>query len=157
MTEVYLVKSPGGILRPAHDADAEVLARIKTGALLMADIKQPRNIKFHRKFWAMINFFFGVWEPPQDAEICGIKAQKSLDRFRKDILILAGFRTLIVNIKGECRYEAESISFASMDETRFSSVYDAVFNVCWDKIIPQASGLSREQAEAIINEALSYD
>jgi hypothetical protein len=127
MAELSLIKHPGGSFTPANDADVEACSKIKNGAYVLANIKQPRNPQFHRKFFALLNFAFEYWEP--DEEHMGIKTEKNFDRFRKDVLIIAGFRKVVVSIRNEARYEAESISFAKMDETRFNEVYRAVFRV----------------------------
>lgn len=157
MAEISLIKSPGGNFAPAHESDAEQCAKIKNGALVLASIKQPRNPQFHRKFFALINFAFEYWAP-EPVEIGGETrpAQKNIDRFRKDVMILAGFRTVVVNLKNEVRYEAESISFASMDETRFHDVYRAVFGVCWKLVLSKVPGMTEEEAERCVNEAMSF-
>lgn len=148
--EVNLIKLPGGLLRPANDSDAEKLEGVKNGAWMKAEIVQPRNPAFHRKWWAMINFGFGYWEP-EPLAVGGIEPEKNLDRFRKDVLILAGFRKLVINIKGESRYEAESISFGSMDELRFNEVYKATFNVLWRMVLSKVQGMTEQEAHNAIN------
>lgn len=156
MAEIQLIKRPGGLLSPANQVDADTLEKVKNGALLYGDFKQPRNPQFHRRFFAMLNFGFEYWECPE-AEYKGMKAEKNFDRFRKDVLILAGFRKVVTNIKGEVRVEAESISFSKMDETEFSVVYRKCFDVVWRLVLSRVSGLTEEQAENLINEALSYE
>lgn len=158
MTEVQLVKHGQG-LRPANEVDAAALQKIKTGALVLAEIKQPRNPKFHRKFFALLNLAFEYWAPgpvtlPDGSQI---EAEKCFDRFRKDVLILAGFRKTVVNVKGEARLEAESVSFSSMDETRFNEVYRAAFGVCWRLVLRHIPGMTEQQAENTINQMLSFD
>ena len=156
MAELQLIKRPGGVLHPANQADADRLEKVRNGALLYGDFKQPRNPAFHRRFFAMLNFAFELWEPAE-VEHRGMKAEKNFDRFRRDAMILAGFRRVVTNIKGEVRVEAESISFASMDETQFQDVYRKCFDVTWRLVLSKVRGLTEEQAENLINEALSYD
>ena len=155
--EVQLVKQPGGILRPANQVDADAMAKIANGRVVNVKVVQPRNPKFHRKFFAMLNFFFELWELPEDLNYNGIKPEKNPEQFRSDILIAAGFRELSANIKGEVRFRAKSISFGSMDDTEFSEVYRLVFNACWKFVMGKISNYTPEQAENTINQMLSYD
>ncbi len=134
------------------------LNRVKNGALMLADVRQPRNAKFHRKFFALLNFAFDYWEP-QPVELDGeiVTPEKNFERFRKDITILAGYRVMVVNIKNEVRYEAQSISFAEMDETEFNELYRAVFNTVWRLVLSRVHGMTEQVAENTINQLLSFD
>jgi hypothetical protein len=158
MAEVQLIKQPGGLLRPANQADADALEKIGNGRLLLADIKQPRNPLFHRKFFALLNLAFEYWNPGP-VEVYGkeIEVAKSFERFRKDMLIIAGFRTVVVNVKNEARYEAQSISFGSMDETRFHEVYRAVFSACWRLVLSKVEGMTEAKVQQVVDELLRFD
>lgn len=156
MTSLQLIKMPGGMLRPANQTDADVLEKVKNGGLLHAEVTQPRNPSFHRKLFALLNFGFEYWTPEAES-VNGVAPEKNFERFRKDVLILAGFRTMVVNVKNEVRYEAESISFAKMDETRFAEVYQSVFNVIWRIVLSRIDGLTVEVVENTINQMLSFD
>lgn len=159
MSCVQLVKMAGGGFRPANQHDADALAKIKTGALVLADIKQPRNAKYHRRFFALLGFALEYWEPGPvtlpDGSV--IQAEKDPERFRKDVLILAGYRKVVVNIRGEVRYEAESMSFAAMDETQFHELYRAVFNVLWRLVLQHVRGMTMELAERTMEEMLRLE
>lgn len=158
MSEIQLIKQPGCKLVPANDVDYEIINKIRNGQLCLAKIVQPRNPKFHRRFFALLNFGYEYWNP-EPIEIDGqvIEAEKNFERFRKDILIVSGFRTMVVNIKNEVRYEAESISFANMDETRFNEVYQLVFNTIWRLVLSKVSGMTEEIVENTMNQLLAFD
>lgn len=158
MAEAQFIKQLGGLLRPANQADVETLAKVANGNLVQVDFKQPRNPQFHRKFFAMLNFAYEYWNPePMQLEGFDITPEKNFDRFRKDVLILAGFRHAVVNIKNEVRFEADSISFASMDDMQFQDVYQAVFNVCWRMVLKNVQGMTQAIADNHILQMLSYD
>ena len=81
----------------------------------------PRNGKFHRKFFALMNVGYDCWEPKRKHKSYkGIPIEKNRDQFREDITILAGFYEQTFNLKGEMRMRAKSISFASMEDDEFS-------------------------------------
>ena len=82
----------------------------------------------------MLNIGFDAWEPPE-LEYKGLLAQKSFERFRKDVTIAAGFYDVNVNLKGEVRAEAKSISFAKMEQHEFEEVYSKVADVLLQKVL----------------------
>lgn len=55
--EIYLKKTLSG-LKPLYDSDADQLAKIKIGEDVLATIKRPRNLRFHKKFFALLNLGF---------------------------------------------------------------------------------------------------
>ena len=52
--EIHLVRTSLG-LQAYGDEDYEMLRKIKIGSVVKAKIVQPRNVKFHRKFFSLIN------------------------------------------------------------------------------------------------------
>jgi hypothetical protein len=156
MAEVHLIKLPGGSLKPANQADADRLEKVKNGALVSAEIKQPRNPAFLRKYFAMLNFAFEYFNPEINS-VKGMTPEKNFERFRKDVQIMAGYRSLVVNLKGEARWESDSISFGEMEEIEFSKLYSSVFNVCWKMVLAKVNGMTEEIAERTILQILSFD
>lgn len=53
---------------------------------------------------------------------------KNMEHLRKDLIIASGFYETRYNFEGVEIYEAESISFSSMDETKFNDLYNSVVN-----------------------------
>jgi len=111
-------KLPQGALMPDDQGTVEWLARIKTGDGLFGEFKRPRNYNLHKKWFALVQYGFECWEPPQDAP------EKNFERFRKEITMLAGYAVEVPSIKGGSRWEAQSISFAKMDQETFDHLYD---------------------------------
>lgn len=151
MAEIMLTKVNQGFI-PAFESDREAMSRIKQGAIVRCAIVQPRNVKFHRKFFALLNLAFDSWEPP-DAEFRGMPVQKNFDRFRKDVVIAAGWYDVVANLKGEVRAEARSISFAKMDEEEFSRLYNAVANVILQKVL---TNYTRDDLDRVVEQILSF-
>ena len=111
-----------GTLAPDDQQAVEWLAKIKVGDCVTGEFKRPRNIAFHRKWFSLVQFAYDSWEPAQDAP------EKNFERFRKEVTMLAGYYVEVPSIRGGTRYEAQSISFASMDEETFTKLYDATVN-----------------------------
>lgn len=141
-----------GALVPAFEADREAVNKIAPGSLVRCDIIQPRNAKFHRKFFALLNLAFEAWEPA-DQDYKGLPVQKNFERFRKDLVIAAGFYDVVANIKGEVRAEAKSISFAKMDDEEFSRLYNAVANVILQRVM---TNYTRDDLDQVVETILLF-
>ena len=122
--KVAFVKQPGGVLVPASDIEAERLTRFKTGEVFEVDIKNSRNAAFHRKVFAFFNFCFEHWQGEQEF----LSPTAQFDVFRANITVLAGYHDTLINLKGEVRIEAKSISYASMKPEQFEQFYTALVN-----------------------------
>lgn len=134
-TTVLLRKIPGsGLLMPDDEESCEVVETIKPGSVVKAEITKPRNLQFHRKFFALVNVAFEAWDSPELA-FKGIPVKKSKDRFRKDLIILAGYGYPVVNLRSEVRYEAQSIKFGSMSQDEFERLYSSVVDVVLSKVL----------------------
>lgn len=101
-----------------YDSDYDNKKKLKVGKEYLVTVVSPRNIRFHRKMWALYNMVF------QNQEM-----YSHIDDLRKDITVAAGYYRERVNIDGEVIKEAESISFASMDDLKFSELYSATIDV----------------------------
>ena len=125
-----LFRKGQGTLLPACDEAEEWLRKKKLGALILVEPREMRNGGFFRKWWALVKLGFYYWsETAITMEYKGQKVLPEFERFRKDITILAGFYRPVVNLKGEMRIEAESLKWASMNEERFTQLYDATIQV----------------------------
>lgn len=151
MTEIFL-KVGHGDLYPSSPQDAEKLGSLKPGQIYRAEITQPRNLNFHRKFFAMLDLAYDAWEP-EEKTYKGQVVQKNRERFRKDIIILAGFYDTVVNLKGEVRAEAKSISFGKMEEVEFEQVYSRVVDVVLQKIL---TTYKRDDLDRVIEQMIGF-
>ena len=127
MKKIHLKKQLG-ILKPVDQTDIDTLYNLKEGKIYSCEIKEPRNIGFHRMFFAMINICFDNQE-----------VFNNVDNFREEMLKASGYFTSYTNHKQVIVYKAESISFASMKQDDFVKVYEAVFMTCiqifkWSKV-----------------------
>lgn len=152
MTDVFMVKRCGQMM-PASENDAEIIASLTDGETYKVAITRPRNIRFHRKYFALLDILYELLPEPdplplaelrryygrfwgrrfdsdaaEAAQYQNMQPKKNRDRFRKDLAIVCGHFELVTNSKGETRVEAKSISFASMDEGQFSELFSATLN-----------------------------
>jgi len=156
MTVITLTRTPSGALAAADEETREFVARLKMGAGLRGDFKRQRNPRFHRKAFALFKFAFDLWDAPA-LEYKGQPVAKDLDRFRKDITILAGHYESAVNLRGEVRLEAKSLSFSNMAEDEFEAVYRSILNVVWDRVLKSKGYGSAADVDRIVEELLRFD
>lgn len=155
MAEIMLTKSLNGSLQAANDESLGLLDKIKIGELVRADIKRVRNPRFHRKAFALFKLAFDHWEPSDALEYKGQPVAKDFDRFRKELLILAGFYKAVYSTNGEVRLEAQSISFGAMDDARFEQVYKAVLVVVWRKILTTYK--DTDEIDRVVEQLLGFE
>lgn len=153
--KLFLRKLPGGTLVPDSDEAAEYLQGVKNGDVLAAEVTKPRNYGYHKKYFSLLNLAFDAWEP-EAREHRGMPVQKSFERFRKDVAIACGFYELTVNIKGETRAEAKSISFANMSADEFDRLYTSTITLFIEKYQILRGYRSAEEVDAVIEAMLSY-
>lgn len=149
--KVNLIKQ-GRVFIPVTPADEDKMSSIKNSQFIEADIKQKRNLKFHRKFFAMLNIGFEAFEPNEKA-YKGRIAEKNFDRFRKDVVIMAGFYDATYDIKGNLKLEAHSISFGKMSEDEFNKVYNACCNVLLKQVL---HNYTREDLDHVVEQLARF-
>ena len=120
-----------------YDSDFENYAKIKIGEEFEITYTKKRNLKFHKKYFALLKLAF---ENQQD--------YRDIESMRRDLIITAGFYDEIVNkVTGEVYTLANSISFSKMDNLEFSDLYEKTKNV-----ISKWLGISSEQINEEINQ-----
>lgn len=117
-------------LVPLFPADFDEKRKLKLGEDYQVEVTNPRNVGYHRRFFAMLNV--GHENTSLDMPF---------DTYRKYMIVKAGFFTAYQTPKG-IYYDPNSISFASMSQDEFEEVYSRVL----DKVIEDV-GLEREDVE----------
>jgi len=131
------------------------LLALAPGEFAVVEFVIPRNAKFHRKFFSMLNFAFDSWEPKRTRKTYkGKEVVKNFERFRKDVLIMAGFYDQTFDLRGNMKLEAHSISFSSMDDAEFEQVYSAVATVIIEHVLTGYSG--REEFDRVVEKMMGY-
>ena len=162
MSLINAIKLPDGTINGFLDADKAAykrfksrMARLEVGELITFDVKMPRNSKYHRKFFAMLNLGFEMWEPKRkNKSYKGEPVQKNFDRFRSDVLIQAGHYIQTFDLDGNMKLEAVSISFASMDDIQFEATYSSVLDVLLSKVLTTYK--NRAEVDSVIEKMLSF-
>jgi len=149
--DLLFIRSSAGLL-PADDEAREWLAELRYGVTVAAKVRVPRNIKFHRKFWAMMRVAYANWDKPTIETPFG-PATCPLSEFSRNVRILAGYGEPVANTRGEWRMQAKSISFSNMDESEFEKVYNACLNVIFQRFLPD---WDNEVMQDAINQMMDF-
>lgn len=123
MAKLYLRKM-GGMLFADDEQSKKHLQKIKAGSVISCEVKKPRNIRFHRKYFALLNYSFECWN-----ENLIDNSNANFDAFREEITIRSGHYTKTIKFNGDVRYIAKSISFARMEELDFNELYSKTIDV----------------------------
>jgi len=144
--KIRMVKESGGLFRPADDVEQEKTIRFKTGEHYDVDIKLSRNPAFLRKVMVFFRFCFEHWDGDKVHEFCSETEQ--LERFRKDLTILAGYWVQTERLDGTFRTEAKSLAFASMTEEVFQECYLSLIRAALKHIFHSADVNTENQLMA---------
>ena len=129
--KILVVKTTSG-LKAAYDSDLENFKKIPLNEIFEIEYKKRRNVRFHRKFFSLINLYYSN----QDN-------YTNVDDLRHDLLIVSGFYEDKTNyLTGEITRVSKSLKFSSMDEIEFNQVYEAVKNT-----ISKLLSVSNEELE----------
>ena len=138
MARILVAKTLKG-MQPVDETGEEALRRFGLGETFSCEVKKPRNIQFHRKFFAMLNIIY----KQQDY-------YKSTDHLLAACKLSIGHFEVIRTKKDEYRLPM-SISFAAMDDLQFANFYDRACKWVCEEVIP---GLQRQGLEEAVAEEL---
>lgn len=129
--KIQVVKNLGS-LKPAFNSDYELFKNIPNNEIFEIEYKKKRNIKFHRKFYALLNLYFDNQQ-----------LFTNLDDLRYCLLLESGISEEKTNpLTGEVFKVPKSLQFQKMDEIEFNKVYEAVKNT-----ISKLLSVSNEELE----------
>jgi hypothetical protein len=107
---------------------------IHDGAEVKVRITQPRNLKHHRMWFALLK-----------ATLDAQDYFRTLDELHDAIKLAIGHSEERRTIAGDTYFMPRSISFAKMDQTAFSAFFDRAVELVITKVIPLVSKGDLEQ------------
>lgn len=131
-TDIYVRVIPGGLMA-LNQAEASKLEDL-VGKQVRAVISQPRNLAFHKKYFALL-------------KVCHDMANTDFDleQFRLYCQVGAAWCMWIDGKDGQLIAVPKSISFGSMDQLEFERLYNGVLNFACEQW-----ALDDEQINAIV-------
>ena len=138
---IFLKRTQAGF-EPDTEYDSDDISRIKFGSVVEAEIKQPMNLKFHRKWRALLRFAFENQDKYQDFE-----------DFYIEIKLKTGHYDEHVTTKGNLIYVPKSMSFSKCDEIEFDQRYSKAIDVIIEHFMPDSTA---EEIDRIILNILDF-
>ena len=140
--KLFLLNTRQG-LKPMYDEDYDEKKKLKIDEVYEAEIRLPRNLRFHRKYFALIRC---SWEYLTEQQQKFFK--NDIEVFRKSLEVTAGWCEPVYAIDSQEWYHApKSIAFDKMKEDEFEHLYNAVRDILFRAIIPQ---ISKEEFESAL-------
>ena len=135
MAKLNLIKTHNQSFKAGDGESERYMEKIPFGEQVTCKINRPRNPAFHRKFFSLLSLVF------ENQEL-----YDNFERFRKEVVMRAGFYEEHVHLTGKVSYVAKSLSYDSMDETEFSELYDKCCVVILQHFMPTTSREVLEEA-----------
>jgi hypothetical protein len=132
MSTTVMLTVENGRLAPADVQNAELLSEIGNG-LVTAEIRKPRNPKFHRLFFGLLNLVFkhqNIYPTLEHFLVAMKMATGHVDAYK---------------IKEKTVYVPRSISFSKMDEAAFRQFWDKCLEIITTRIIPNTTKADLER------------
>lgn len=132
----FWVRRVGDTLQPADTESACELGALPFGKDLRAELKQPRNMRFHRLFWVLCS---------------KIAAATDLDRgVVADMLkIASGHCHVIHSKKYGTLHLPRSISWAKLDQSEFNVFFEGCVKAIYSEF-----GIARPDVLALVGDLL---
>lgn len=143
-------KRRGQTLIPTDSEGQDLLAAIRDGREVVVEVRAARNPRFHRLFFAVLNFCVQHCIDRETGEV----RFSSIEHAKTAIKIATGeVDTYIDADSGKTFFIPRSISFASMDETRFAAFFDRAVYVIAERWMPAGTTPEsvRAEIEAMVN------
>ena len=104
-------------LVPLYPSDFDEKRKLRLGQDYEVEVRNPRNVGFHRKFFALLNVGHE-----------NTKMDMPFETYRKYVIMKAGYFKAFTTPRGTF-YDAESIAFSAMSQDQFEELYSRVLNV----------------------------
>ena len=112
---------------PIGEESVNAYNRIKLGEEISPEFKPKRNMKFHRKYFALLN-----------AVLLNQEHFKSVDNLHEAVKYRAGYYETIFTTNGDKLIVTKSIAFHVMDGEAFAEFLDIALDVCLE-LMPEES------------------
>ena len=115
---LQLIRTPSG-LAPISDESVKAVSKIKIGDDVFMEFKPRRNMKFHKKYFALLN-----------AVILNQEHYKTVDNLHEAIKFKGGYYETIIPLDASPFLKTKSIAFHSLDNQEFEEFYSVALDEC---------------------------
>lgn len=130
--KLTLLNTAHGLV-PCYDEDFDEKKKLRVGQVYQADVKIPRNYRFLKKAFALLNAAWELMDERRQA------SWRSKEGFRAYLTVASGYYDVYFNPRLQAFVELpKSWSFDSMGEDEFNGLYermkDTIFAVLGDRV-----------------------
>ena len=122
-------KNVGGGIVPYNEKAKELLEQSKKGELLIFQNKTPRDLKFHRCYFSLLNFIWGYLPKSFQESVPESKFYHFLKHLKGEYEVIFEFKD------GTKMIEYESISFGMMNQKRFEEYIREQISFIYEDVI----------------------
>ena len=120
-------------LFPVDPFSIDFFDRMGYGEVVQGEFVRKRDYIKHKKFFALLKVGYEFWTPaavpdPFDPRRW-IVPEKSMDAYREHVIVKCGYYVAFHFPDGSCQVRAKSISFGSMGQDEFDTLYDNAITV----------------------------
>lgn len=131
--KITLLKNTAKTLTPDSEHNEELFEKIGQGEVVTCEIKKVRNIRLHRKYFALIRMVYDNLPEHLDDNY------PSIYTFRKQLEMYAGHIETFISLKGETMLMPKSIKYESLDGKAFEELFESVLQIIQKHIMPELS------------------
>ena len=129
---VTITKAGNGYFKILYADDFEKLDALRVGEEVNAKITKKRNLRHHRKFFALLNIV--AENMPEHLE----KRYPTVETIRRELKMELGYYDEYVSTNGLVYYIPKSMDFVSMDDLQFREFYNKAVNAVVRVFLPGA-------------------
>lgn len=144
MDAPLLMRKGANSLEPADEGAFAYLRSLKLGEVYRVEVKRPRSLRDHKRYWALCTF---VWT--------NTEAFASPDEVHEYLKLRGGHCSIIVSqTTGEIYKVAKSISFKAMHANKWDEFWQRCKDVVREDFIPTMSDADLEfELQKLIGDA----
>lgn len=103
---------------PLYPSDLDEKQKLKKGSVIMVEYTRPRNIDFHKKFFALMKLTLDNMPEHLQKKYALYSQEQLINYLKKEFGLYR-----IVNVEGKDMIEYHSLSFSAMDQDTFERFY----------------------------------
>lgn len=132
---ILFMTKKGGALIPTSSVDLDLFDKLKADMDVQVEIRRPRNIKFHRLVWGLVNI---VWKHQY--------FYPTTVDFMDDLKVATGHCEEVASpLTGKTRIKPKSIAFANMSEDNFRQLFEKMLDLIIHRILPKVNKSELEE------------
>lgn len=142
MPKINLTKQQGGVFTCSTQQDYELAKSWKVGQSACGKFDKPRNGKFHRKCFSLLNFVFQ-----------NQSQHKNFNDLRSSFCIDAGHIETYFDFNAVRHIRVRSMDYSSLDDADFGILFDKFIDIA---LLQFGDKMNESELKRYIDEVIGY-